>query len=158
MPGFERFIFWLNAACLGAQGLLQLDFSARVTGGRQRSRHVVLYLAALFLMDAAAGRLSLPFWAGAGLQLTLLYGANRVLLRAERAGAALAAALAMYIFHLAFGLAGSLETLFFPCLAGGPALCGLLLAASAAALALGAGCCRLAVRALGPAPGPCRCC
>lgn len=106
------------------------------------------------VLGYGGGRLSLPFWAGAGLQLTLLYGANRVLLRAERAGAALAAALAMYIFHLAFGLAGSLETLFFPCLAGGPALCGLLLAASAAALALGAGCCRLAVRALGPAPGP----
>lgn len=152
MPGPESFIFWLNTGCLGAQGLLQLGFSARVLGGRQRAWHAVLYLAVLFLANAAAGRLGLPFWAEAGLQLALLYGANRVLLRAERPGAALAAALAVYILQLAFGLIGSLETLLFPSVAGGPALCGLLLAASAAALALGAACCCLAARALGLIP------
>lgn len=54
MPGPESFIFWLNTGCLGAQGLLQLGFSARVLGGRQRAWHAVLYLAALFLANAAA--------------------------------------------------------------------------------------------------------
>ncbi len=142
------FIRCLNAVCLAVQGLLQLGFSARVLGRPQRAWHTLLYLALLYAADWAAGRLMLPFWAAAGIQLTLLYGANRVALRGGRLKAGLAAVLAVYILQLAFGILNSVETLLFPCMAGRPAVYGLMLAASAASFALGAGCFGLVRRAL----------
>lgn len=144
----DWFSLCLTAAELGAQGVLQLAFSARLTGKPCRARHFAAYL---LLLAAAQGALSAFPRAGAlgvPAMLAALYGVNRLALRNRLAVSAAAATLAVCIAQLAFGMVNSIEAALLPPTVRGAALYALLLLAVLAGTAVCAGCCLLALRLL----------
>lgn len=132
MDNANLFILCLNTAALVLQGVLQLGFCARLLGRPYTWRHQLCYLAVLFLAGCAAGRLGFALPLSAALQLLLVYGLARLGLGARPRQAALAAALAVCVMQLSFGVLDSAQTLLLPLEIGGP------LVYPAAVLALGA--------------------
>lgn len=132
MDNSDIFILCLNTAALVLQGVLQLGFCARLLGRPHTARQQLCWLAVLFLADDAAGRLGLALPASVLLQLLLVYGLARLGLAARPRQAALAAALAVCVLQLSFGVLDPVQTLLLPLEIGG------LLVYPTALLSLGA--------------------
>lgn len=148
MEKTDLFTLCLNTAALLAQGILQPGFCARLLGRPHRARPQLCYLAVLFAADYAASRLQLTLLPSVAVQLALLYGMARLALGARPRQAGLAAALAVCIGQLAFGILDSVQTLLLPVEVGGPMVYLSAVLALAAAFALCACCYAAALRLL----------
>ncbi len=85
----DRFICWLNLACLLGQGAVQLHFAARLLKQREKWWNYPIFLAAIWALDQVLIRLQAPWELAAAAQLLALYGAGRLCCRAVPAPPAL---------------------------------------------------------------------
>lgn len=147
----DRFICWLNLACLLGQGVVQLHFATRLLKQREKWWNYPLFLAAIWALDQALIRLRAPWELAAAAQLLALYGAGRLLLQGRPGTAGLAAVLGAYITQLSFGILNALQMILLSWwVVGGPLVYAAAVGASAAAIALCAALCGAVRRLLGP--------
>lgn len=142
----DYFSLCLNFTCLVFQGAMHIAFSSGLTEKRQQVWHFAVYIFLLCTLDWFAGKASLPWGIAIGAELFLLYGMNRLALGNRASVSWTAAILAIYIAQLSFGIMNSAELLLFPYIIGKPLLYLLVIAATAASLAICAACYAIIVK------------
>lgn len=129
----DTFTVVFHVVCLFVQSVIQLAFISRLSGKSYRVRHMLFYVLCLLALSAASVKSALVSTLAIAIQMFILYGMNRVFLRAPRSEALLCATLADYICQLSFGMTYSIESVIFPYFMGTLMLYLLLIIATLAA-------------------------
>lgn len=138
----DCFALFLDGLCLAGQGVMHMIFAGRLTGKKQKPRHIAAYLLLLTALQLISVRLSLSGILSVAAGVLVLYAVNRFGMGNQRPVSCLAAVLAFYISQLSFGIINSVEAALFPRFIGSPLLYLLLLAAQILFFVLCTGCYR----------------
>ncbi|MCI8402289.1 MAG: GHKL domain-containing protein [Lachnospiraceae bacterium] len=122
-----------DAFCLIIQSVMHMIFVSRLTGQRQRTVHIAVYLCLVCLTSFICYIFSIPGFAAIGAQFLILYGINRLAFGNRPPSSCVASLLAVYIYHLSFGIINSIEMLVLPPLIGTYVLYAVLLLSTGAA-------------------------
>lgn len=137
----DVFSLCISAASLAGQSVLHIAFVCRFTGRKLTAGALGVYFLMLCVCEwcsiqyVHAGSLAI------GIQLLILYGVSRAVLKNRRPESWIAAILAVYISQFSFGVVNSVEAMVFPYLVGKPLLYFVLLLAVLSAFAVSACCC-----------------
>lgn len=129
---------------------MHISFSAGLAGKKRKMWHFAAYIFPLLVLEWWAGKVSLPWIAAIGIELLILYGANRFIIGSPSPGSWVGAILSIYISQLSFGLVNSVEAVLFPYIIGAPILYLLIIASTAASFGICAACYTIIVRSISP--------
>ena len=144
----DYFAPFLDALCLGGQGVMQLCFAGRLAGKRANAWHFAVYLLLLGAVQLAGIAFACGTLLPVGGGVLALYAAARFALGCPRPVSWLSAVLAFYVSQLSFGVINSLVAVVFPHFIGKPLLYLLVLAAQALFFPLCACCYRAVLKLL----------
>ena len=146
----DIFTSCLSAANLVGQGILHTAFVCRFTRQKWTLGPFAVYFLLLCACEWCFSQYVPIGISATGVQLLILYGVSRLLLKNRRPESWAAAILAVYISQFAFGVVNSAEAMVFPCLVGKPLLYFMILLAEVSAFTISACCSAAALEFLSP--------
>ncbi len=129
----DAFLICYDVSYFVVVSALHIGFISRLTGKKQKTRHVFAYF---FILCGLSWVFKNTENLAIGAELLALYTMSRVAVKNRRLASFTAAILAVYISQLSFGMVNSAEAIFFPSFVGKPLLYFWIFLAQAAAFVL----------------------